>query len=71
MNKAVILLSGGLDSLVSLDIASKTCDVELALTFDYGQKAFEEEKLEYDSIHPSYNSRNDRNDDENLFITCL
>ncbi len=40
----IILLSGGLDSLVSLDIASKTIDIKLALTFDYGQKAFEEEK---------------------------
>lgn len=37
---------------------------------DVLEKAFEQEKLEYDSIHPSYNSRNDRNDDENLFITC-
>jgi len=34
------------------------------------EKAFEQEELEYDSIHPSYNSRNVRNDDENLFITC-
>lgn len=34
------------------------------------EKAFEQEELEYDSIHPSYNSRNDKNDDENLFITC-
>ena len=42
--KGVILLSGGLDSLVSLDIASKKCKIELALTFDYGQKAFKEEK---------------------------
>lgn len=34
------------------------------------ENAFKQEKLEYDSIHPSYNSRNDRNDNENLFITC-
>lgn len=34
------------------------------------ENAFKQEELEYDSIHPSYNSRNDRNDDENLFITC-
>ena len=46
MNKTgIILLSGGLDSLVSLDIARKKCSITRALTFDYGQKAFSEEKL--------------------------
>ncbi len=46
MNKTgIILLSGGLDSLVSLDIARKKCSITRALTFDYGQKAFNEEKL--------------------------
>ena len=59
MNKAVILLSGGLDSLVSLDIASKTCDVELALTFDYGQKAFKEEKEASLKIAKLYNIRHE------------
>jgi len=41
MNKSVILLSGGLDSLVALGYSQKHTDlnVELALTFDYGQKA--------------------------------
>lgn len=40
MTKSVILLSGGLDSLVSLGFSKKHTDynVELALTFDYGQK---------------------------------
>lgn len=42
-NKAVILLSGGLDSLVSLGLAREDMDVELALTFDYGQKAVDRE----------------------------
>ena len=37
--KGVILLSSGLDSLVSLYMTQKECDVVLALTFNYGQKA--------------------------------
>ena len=41
--KSVAILSGGLDSLVSLAIAKKETDVILALTFDYGQKAAAEE----------------------------
>jgi len=43
MNKALILLSGGLDSLVSLGLARNDYNVELALTFDYGQKSANQE----------------------------
>lgn len=45
MTKSVILLSGGLDSLVTLGYSIKhtNYNVELALTFDYGQKALENE----------------------------
>ena len=43
MNKSVILLSGGLDSLVSLGLAQKEYNVKLALTFDYGQKSAQDE----------------------------
>lgn len=41
LNKSIILLSGGLDSLVSLDYTKKHTNYEivLALTFDYGQKS--------------------------------
>ena len=41
MNKSIILLSGGLDSIVTLGFSKKHTDynVELALTFDYGQKS--------------------------------
>lgn len=38
-NKSVILLSGGLDSLVALGYTKEKYGIELALTFDYGQKA--------------------------------
>lgn len=35
--KSIILLSGGLDSLVSLGVGIKNYNIKLALTFDYGQ----------------------------------
>ena len=37
---------------------------------DILEKSFKEESLKYKAIHPSYKSKNDRNDDEILFITC-
>jgi len=39
MKKAIILLSGGLDSLVALGYPQNDYEIELALTFDYGQKS--------------------------------
>ena len=44
-NKSIILMSGGLDSLVALGYSRNQTDynVELALTFDYGQKSASEE----------------------------
>jgi len=54
--KTIILLSGGLDSLVSLDIAQKKgYNVQLALNFDYGQKAFNEERKASEKIAELYN----------------
>lgn len=41
--RAVILLSAGLDSTVSLYLAREFLDVVLALTFDYGQRASNDE----------------------------
>lgn len=43
MNKSIILLSGGLDSLVSLDYAKDTYNIQYALTFNYGQRAAKKE----------------------------
>ena len=43
MNKSIILLSGGLDSLVSLGLIKDELNVTLALTFDYGQKSAKDE----------------------------
>lgn len=45
MNKSIILLSGGLDSLVALAYSKKhtNYNIELVLTFDYGQKSVEAE----------------------------
>lgn len=37
--KSIILLSGGLDSVVSLALVREKLNVTLALTFDYGQKS--------------------------------
>ena len=43
MSSAVILLSGGLDSLVALGYSKDKYGIELALTFDYGQKSVKQE----------------------------
>lgn len=59
MNKdrALILLSGGLDSLVALGHIKKLSvyDVDLALTFDYGQKSVEQEIFASNKICEYYN----------------
>lgn len=41
--RSIILLSGGLDSLVALGGFKEEYDIELALTFDYGQKSVKQE----------------------------
>ena len=53
--KSIILLSGGLDSLVSLGLAKDEYNIELALTFDYGQKSAEMEILASKKICEYYN----------------
>ena len=41
--QAVALLSGGLDSVVSMLLASKEVEIVLAITVDYGQRAAKQE----------------------------
>lgn len=55
MNKGIILLSGGLDSLVSLGIGKEKYGISLALTFDYGQKSAYDEISASKKISKFYN----------------
>lgn len=43
MNKSIILLSGGLDCATILSIAKEKENIELAIFFDYAQKAYQNE----------------------------
>ncbi len=54
-NKAIILLSGGLDSVVSLAVCRKNYSDFLAITFNYGQKAFIAEEKSSKLISSFYN----------------
>lgn len=53
--KGIILLSSGLDSVVALALGIKKCDIILALTFDYGQKAAIDEIQAAKKIAEKYN----------------
>ena len=44
--RAITLLSSGLDSVAALAIAAESLDIEMTITFDYGQRAGERE-IEY------------------------
>ena len=54
MNSAIILLSGGLDSVVSLAKLKNKYSRILALTFNYGQKSFLSEKIASEKISKFY-----------------
>ena len=53
--KSLILLSGGLDSLVSLGLKKEELNITLALTFDYGQKSVQQEIQTSKKICDYYN----------------
>lgn len=55
MTKSIILLSGGLDSLVSLGLTKEKLNVTHALTFDYGQKSAKKEIEASSKICEYYN----------------
>ena len=44
--RAITLLSSGLDSVAAIAIAAESLDIEMAITFDYGQRAGKSE-IEY------------------------
>ena len=56
-NTAIVLLSGGLDSLVTLAYAKNSLcyDIKLALTFNYGQKSLDKEIESSKKIAHYYN----------------
>ncbi len=56
MIKSIILLSGGLDSLVSMGLCREKYNITLALTFDYGQKAASKEAEAAANICKYYNT---------------
>lgn len=59
-NRAIILLSGGLDSVVSIAQAkSNGLEFVLALTFDYGQKSFKKELKASKEIAGFYNIKHE------------
>ena len=53
--KGIILLSGGLDSVVSLAVLKEEINIKLALTFNYGQKSFKNELAASKRIADFYN----------------
>lgn len=54
MFRSIVLLSGGLDSLVSIAVAKQDYNIQLALTFDYGQKSLEREIIASQNISKYY-----------------
>lgn len=55
MTKSIILLSGGLDSIISLSLFKEEYNITTAITFDYGQKAVKREIETSKKIADFYN----------------
>lgn len=54
MNKAIVLLSGGLDSVVSLAVIKEKCSEIIGITFNYGQKSYLAEKRAAEKVSKYY-----------------
>ena len=55
MSKSIVLMSGGLDSVVSLALTKENLNVTMGLTFDYGQKSLAQEINASEKICDYYN----------------
>ena len=55
MEKVIVLLSGGMDSLVCAGIANENHDNVYALHMNYGQKTSSRERISFDEICKFYN----------------
>lgn len=55
MEKVIVLLSGGMDSLVCAGLANENHDNVYALHLNYGQKTSSREKISFDEICKHYN----------------
>lgn len=55
MEKVIVLLSGGMDSLVCAGIAAQNHENVYALHMNYGQKTSSREKISFDEICKHYN----------------
>lgn len=53
-DNAVVILSGGLDSVVSMVVAMDHYEIKTAIFFNYGQKSFEKEKQAVENICQFY-----------------
>ena len=60
MTRAIVLLSGGMDSLVTAAIAARECDELYLLHFSYGQRTESKEKWCFRQIASHYKSREAR-----------
>lgn len=54
MKSAIVLMSGGLDSVAAVGFPQEEYKIELALTFDYGQKAVQKEIFAASNICKHY-----------------
>ena len=57
MKRAIVLLSGGMDSLVTAALAADECDQLYFLHFSYGQRTQEREQRAFEQISAHYHAK--------------